>query len=277
METKLAQLKSLLNDLGSVLVAYSGGVDSTLLASLSHEILGKRSLAVTARSPIFSPVEISQAQSLAQRLGLYHVIIDTNQLEDASFVANDLQRCYYCKQALCQRLKNIANEKGLAFVLDGTNYDDQDDFRPGGKAAVELGVRSPLLEVGLTKEEIRALSRNMGLPNWEKPSSPCLATRLPHGTPITLDLLALIDKSEQSLAKLGLTQFRVRHHGPIARIEASPNDMVLFANEKTRLRAIAELHDLGYTFVTLDLAGYRSGGRNGLHLDSASMPLQNIR
>ena len=277
METKLAQLKSLLNDLGSVLVAYSGGVDSTLLASLSHEILGKRSLAVTARSPIFSPVEISQAQSLAQRLGLYHVIIDTNQLEDASFVANDLQRCYYCKQALCQRLKNIANEKGLAFVLDGTNYDDQDDFRPGGKAAVELGVRSPLLEVGLTKEEIRALSRNMGLPNWEKQSSPCLATRLPHGTQITLDLLALIDKAEQSLAKLGLTQFRVRHHGPIARIEASPNDMVLFANEKTRLRAIAELHDLGYTFVTLDLAGYIPGGRNSLHLDSASMPLQNIR
>lgn len=273
METKLAQLKSLLNDLGSVLVAYSGGVDSTLLASLSHEILGERSLAVTARSPIFTPVEISQAQSLAQRLGLRHVLIDTNQLEDPSFVANDPQRCYYCKRALCQRLKNIANEEGLAFILDGTNYDDQDDFRPGRKAAVELGVRSPLLEVGLTKEEIRALSRSMGLPNWEKPSSPCLATRLPHGTPITIDLLTLIDKSEQSLAKLGLTQFRVRHHGPIARIEASPSDMALFADEKTRLRVIAELNDLGYTYVTLDLAGYRPGGKKGSHLDSASLTL----
>jgi uncharacterized protein len=273
VKTKLAQLKSLLNDLGSVLVAYSGGVDSTLLASLSHEILGERSLAVTARSPIFKPVEISQAESLALRLGLRYVIIDTNQLEDPSFVANDPQRCYYCKRALCQQLINIANEKGLAFVLDGTNYDDLDDFRPGRKAAVELGVRSPLLEVGLTKEEIRALSRNMGLHNWEKPSSPCLATRLPHGTPITLDLLTLIDKAEQSLAKLGLTQFRVRHHGPIARIEASPNDMPLFAHEKTRLRVIAELYDLGYTYVTLDLAGYRPGGRNSLHLDSASMPL----
>jgi uncharacterized protein len=273
VETKLAQLKSLLNDLGSVLVAYSGGIDSTLLASLSHEILGKRSLAVTARSPIFTPVEISQAQSLAQRLDLRHVIIDTNQLEDPSFVANDPQRCYYCKRALCQRLNKIANEEGLAFVLDGTNYDDQDDFRPGRKAAVELGVRSPLLEVGLTKEEIRALSRSMGLPNWEKPSSPCLATRLPHGTRITLDLLALIAKAEQSLHKLGLTQFRVRHHGPIARIEASPSDMALFADEKTRLRAIAELNDLGYTYVTLDLAGYRPGGKKGSHLDSASLTL----
>lgn len=273
METKLAQLKSLLNDLGSVLVAYSGGVDSTLLANLSHEVLGARSMAVTARSPIFTPVEISQAQSLAQHLGLHHFIIDTNQLEDPSFVANDPQRCYYCKRALCQRLKNIANEEGLAFVLDGTNYDDQDDVRPGEKAAVELGIRSPLLEVGLTKEEVRTLSRNMGLPNWDKPSSPCLATRLPHGTPVTLDLLALIDKAEQSLTKLGLTQFRVRHHGPIARIEASPNDMPLFSDEKTRLRVIAELYDLGYTYVTLDLAGYRPGGRNGSHLDSASMPL----
>ncbi len=273
METKLAQLKSLINDLGLVLVAYSGGVDSTLLAFLSHEMLGDRSLAVTARSPIFTPVEINQAQSLALRLGLRHVIIDTNQLDDPSFVANDPQRCYYCKRALSQRLKNIANEKGLAFVLDGTNYDDQGDFRPGRKAAVELGVRSPLLEVGLTKEEIRALSRNMGLPNWEKPSSPCLATRLPHGTQITLDLLALIDKAEQSLYKLGFTQFRVRHHGPIARIEASPNDMALFTDEKTRLRAVAELYDLGYTYVTLDLAGYRPGGSNGLHLDSASLNL----
>lgn len=273
METKLAQLKSLLNDLGSVLVAYSGGVDSTLLASLSHEILGERSLAVTARAPLFTLVEINQAQSLAQRLGLRHIIIDTNQLEDPSFVANNPQRCYYCKRALCQRLKNIANEKGLAFVLDGTNHDDQGDFRPGRKAAMELGVRSPLLEVGLTKEEIRTLSRKMGLPNWEKPSSPCLATRLPHGTPITLDLLALIDKAEQSLSKLGLTQFRVRHHGSIARIEASPSDMALFADEKIRLRAVAELHDLDYTYVTLDLAGYRPGGRNDSRLDSASLTL----
>lgn len=262
METKLAQLKSLLRELGSVLVAYSGGVDSTFVASLSHEILGERALAVTANSPIFSPREIGQAQSLAQHLGLRHVLIETNQLDDPSFVANDPQRCYHCKRELCQQLNSIANEEGLALMVDGTNHDDQGDFRPGSKATAEFGVRSPLLEVGLTKEEIRILSRSMGLPNWDKPPSPCLATRLPHGTPITRDLLALIDRAEQSLATLGLSQFRVRHHGPIARIEASPEDMALLADNKTRLRAVAELHDLGYIYVTLDLAGYRPAGQN---------------
>lgn len=262
METKLAQLKSLLRELGSVLVAYSGGVDSTFVASLSYEILGERSLAVTANSPIFSPQEIVQARSLAQHLGLRHVLIETNQLDDPSFVANDPQRCYHCKRELCQQLNSIANEEGLAFMVDGTNHDDQGDFRPGSKATAEFGVRSPLLEVGLTKEEIRILSRSLGLPNWDKPPLPCLATRLPHGTPITSDLLALIDRAEQSLATLGLSHFRVRHHGPIARIEASPEDMALLADNKTRLRAVAELHDLGYIYVTLDLAGYRPAGQN---------------
>jgi uncharacterized protein len=261
VETKLAQLKSLLRDLGSVLVAYSGGVDSTFVASLSHEILGERALAVTACSPIFSPQEIGQARSLAQHLSLRHVLIETNQLDDPSFVANDPQRCYHCKRELCQRLISIANEEGLAYIADGTNHDDQEDFRPGSKATAEFGVRSPLLEVGLTKEEIRILSRGMGLPNWDKPPSPCLATRLPHGTPITRDLLALIDRAEQSLAALGLSEFRVRHHGPIARIEASPEDMGLLADKKIRLRAVAELHDLGYIYVTLDLAGYRPAGQ----------------
>ena len=271
METKLAQLKSLLKGLGSVLVAYSGGVDSTLLSSLAHEILGERALAVTTSSPIFSHQEISQAQSLAQRLGLRHILIETSELDDPAFVANDPQRCYYCKRGLYQRLNSIANEEGLAFVVDGTNHDDQGDFRPGRKAAAELSVRSPLLEVGLTKEEIRALSRSRGLPNWDKPASPCLATRLPHGTPITLELLTLIAKSEQSLAKLGLSHFRVRHHGPIARIEASPKDMALLTNGEIRLRAAAELHELGYTYVTVDLAGYRPAGKKGSHLDRASL------
>ncbi len=262
METKLAQLKSLLSELGSVLIAYSGGVDSTLLSSVAHEVLGERALAVTAFSPIFSPDEISQARSLARGVGIRHILIETNELEDPSFVANDPQRCYYCKRGLFQQLKRIANEEGLSFVVDGTNYDDVWDLRPGRVAAEEFGVRSPLLEVGLTKGEIRTLSRSRGLSNWDKPSLPCLATRLPHGTPSTIELLTLIAKAEQSLAKLGLSQFRVRHHGNTARLEASPEDMMLLSDVERSLRAVAELQALGYTYVTLDLAGYRAGSMN---------------
>jgi uncharacterized protein len=271
VETKLAQLKSLLEELGSMLVAYSGGVDSTLLSSVAHEVLGERALAVTGVSPTYPPGEVAQAQSTARSLGIRHILIETNELEDPSFVANDPQRCYYCKRELFRTLRCIANEQRLAFIVEGTNYDDLEDFRPGRKAAAELGVRSPLLEVGLTKEEIRALSRSRGLPNWDKPASPCLASRFPHGTPITVELLTLIAKAEQSLAKLGLSHFRVRHHGPIARIEASPEDMALLTNGEIRLRAVAELHELGYTYVTVDLAGYRPAGIKGSHLDRASL------
>lgn len=259
METKLAQLKSIIGELGPVLVAYSGGVDSTLLASVVHEILGERALAVTASSLIRPASEITQAESLAKEMGIPHIIIETNELEDPSFVANDSQRCYYCKRGLFRTLRRIANEQRLAFIVDGTNYDDLGDFRPGMVAAGEFGVRRPLLEAGLTKADIRAFSRSRGLPNWDMPASSCLATRLPHGTPISIELLALIAKAEEALAKLGLSQFRVRHHGSIARIEASPEDMVLLSEVERSLRVVAELQALGYSYVTLDLAGYRPG------------------
>ena len=262
MERKLKQLNDLLKELGSVLIAYSGGVDSTFLAVAAHRALGERVLAVTASSPTYPQSEIEAAKNLASQLGIRHLVIETDELADSSFVANDTNRCYYCKKELFNRLQQLAVQENMAWVVDGSNLDDLKDYRPGRRAAAEFGVRSPLCEVGLTKQEIRVLSHRWGLPTWDKPSLACLASRFPYGSPITIEVLTRISQAEAYLRQFGVKQVRVRHHDHVARIEVEQQDMALFLEESLRLRIVEKLRSLGYTYITLDLAGFRSGSMN---------------
>jgi len=260
--TKFQNLKKILSEMDSVLVAYSGGVDSTLVLRVANEVLGSRVLAVTAESSVYPSEEVEQAKALAENLGVKYKIIETQELSNPKFFNNPKDRCYWCKRELFGELASIAGENDLKYVLDGTNLDDLNDFRPGMKAAHEFGVRSPLREAAFTKEDIRSVSKRLGLPIWSKPSLPCLASRFPYGMKITEENLVKVDQAETFLKMLDLTQVRVRHHDTIARIEVPKEDIPKLFEETARSRLLSYLKKLGYSYVAVDIEGYRTGSMN---------------
>lgn len=259
---KLKKLSRLLRQMGGLLVAYSGGVDSTFLLKVAAEVLGRNVLAVIASSETYPEREVRAARRLARRLGVRHLLIRTEELKNPDFVKNTPLRCYHCKKELFSKLKEIAAEHAIPFVADGANDEDRRDYRPGSRAGRELGIRSPLQEARLTKTEIRLLSRALGLPTWNKPSLACLSSRFPYETPIELDNLVRVGRAEDYLRRLGFTQVRVRHHGQTARVEILPEEFGKLLTENLSRRIDRQLRKLGYTYVTLDLGGYRSGSMN---------------
>lgn len=263
LNKKSAKLKHILEDLGKVVIAYSGGVDSTFLLSSAVDTLGADNvLACMNVGPSEPGNMFEKAAEFAGRIGAEFQKIDADELNDPNFTANKADRCFHCKSHLCKTLRDIARQRGFDNVIFGTNFDDLDDFRPGNRALKAFGIRSPLAEAELTKDDIRALSREMNLPTAEQPASPCLASRIVYGLEVTEQRLRQIDEAENFLRGLGLVEFRVRHHDTVARIEVNPKDIEKVATEPARSRIVEKLKSLGFKFVTVDLQGFRSGALN---------------
>jgi uncharacterized protein len=258
--TKLEQLKNNLRKMKSVAIAYSGGVDSTFLVNVAHDVLGDNAVAVTATSSTYPQRELGQAKKITNNIGMKHIIINSEETEIDNFSKNPSNRCYFCKKELFSKIKQVATKENLNYILDGSNVDDTNDYRPGMKAQRELDVVSPLKDVGLTKQEIKELSQTMNLETWDKPAFACLASRFPYGTEITKSRLEQVEKAESFLYALDVKQFRVRYHNEVARIEVSKDDFQVILNNSDKI--VNKFKELGFKYVTLDIEGYRTGSMN---------------
>lgn len=271
IQDKLIALENIFQEIGQALIAYSGGIDSTLVAKIAYDVLGENSIAITAVSPSLLPEELDEAQTQAEIIGIKHELIETEEMSNPDYTSNPVNRCYFCKSELHDKLTIIAQERNYPYIIDGVNADDLQDYRPGIQAAKERGVRSPLAEVGVTKIEVRELTKLLGLPWWDKPSQPCLSSRFPYGEEITLEKLHRVGRAEIYLRKLGYNNLRVRSDGNTARIELLPEQITHFVANTNLSEIVQHFQNLGFTYVTLDLEGYRSGKLNYVVQDKNSL------
>ena len=259
---KYQRLQDILREMGSVLVAYSGGVDSAMLLKVAHDVLGERTKGAIAASPAYADEETQEAIAVAQQMGVPLLTLETHELEDERYLVNDLNRCYFCKTELFSQLVPLAKQHNLRYIAYGVNLDDDGDFRPGQRAAREFGVRGPLKEAGMGKREIRAVAKLLGVPVWDKPAMACFSSRIPYGSRVDLASLNMIYRAEKALRELGFRQVRVRHHESIARIEVERSELPRLVDEEMSRQVTRALRNIGYLYITVDLQGYRTGSMN---------------